>query len=304
MYLIATNSAITRSAKETFRGILQGFRIFSISRQLVTCCGVHNGLQSAGTDHPLLLIRPLLDLPKSHLVEACREAGLTWANDPTNQDTAFLRNHLRALMAQSPPASLSATDASPPSDPLSTQQNRPVALHACTDTMLEQFISPAQVLQPGYPSRSASHSSDVAQCAVAEAQSQEAQSEHSRSSLASAEAASQGKHVQHSVLVAALHVQRRCAAAHEAIAAQARHVLRISLEQGCGAFAKSCKAGENDEMLDCCLAVQPIAQAETAVALHTLSAALQVGAPAATPLWDKQLLLMDIPKECMRCCRY
>ena len=278
--------------------------MFSISTKLVTCCGVHNGLHSAGSDHPLLLIRPLLDLPKSHLVEACREAGLTWADDPTNQDTAFLRNHLRALMAQSPPASLSATDASPPSDPLPTQQNRRVALHACTDTLLEQFISPAQVLQPSYPSSFASHSSDVAQCAVAEAQSQEKQSEHSRRSLASAEAASQGKHVQHSVLVAALQVQQRCTAAHEAIAAQARHVLRISLEQGCGAFTKSGQAGDSDEMLDCCLAVQPIAQAETAVALHALSAALQVGAAAAPPLWARKLLLVDIPNECMRRCKY
>ncbi|KAL0040838.1 hypothetical protein WJX79_006889 [Trebouxia sp. C0005] len=52
------------------------------------------------TDHPLLLVRPFLDVHKGILEAACREQGLTWANDATNLDTSYLRNRMRALLSQ------------------------------------------------------------------------------------------------------------------------------------------------------------------------------------------------------------
>lgn len=42
------------------------------------------------------LWRPLLDLPRAVLRECAVSAGLDWCEDPSNQDTAFERNYLRA----------------------------------------------------------------------------------------------------------------------------------------------------------------------------------------------------------------
>ena len=39
--------------------------------------------------------RPLLSIPKSVLIDALKGAGMRWAEDESNQDTAFLRNDLR-----------------------------------------------------------------------------------------------------------------------------------------------------------------------------------------------------------------
>jgi tRNA(Ile)-lysidine synthase len=44
------------------------------------------------------LARPFLDLPKSRLVATLDKAGIAFATDPTNHDTAFTRPRLRALM--------------------------------------------------------------------------------------------------------------------------------------------------------------------------------------------------------------
>ncbi|MGJ5151721.1 tRNA lysidine(34) synthetase TilS [Bradyrhizobium sp. HKCCYLR1023] len=46
----------------------------------------------------LLLARPLLDVAKARLVATLRSAGIPFADDPTNQDPAFTRPRLRALM--------------------------------------------------------------------------------------------------------------------------------------------------------------------------------------------------------------
>ncbi len=46
----------------------------------------------------LSLARPLLDIPKARLVATLQAAGIPFANDPTNQDPAFTRPRLRALM--------------------------------------------------------------------------------------------------------------------------------------------------------------------------------------------------------------
>jgi tRNA(Ile)-lysidine synthase len=46
----------------------------------------------------IVLARPLLAVPKSRLVATLRKAGIEYADDPTNRDTAFTRPRLRALM--------------------------------------------------------------------------------------------------------------------------------------------------------------------------------------------------------------
>ncbi len=46
----------------------------------------------------LVLARPFLEVPKSQLVATLRKAGVGFADDPTNRDTAFTRPRLRALL--------------------------------------------------------------------------------------------------------------------------------------------------------------------------------------------------------------
>jgi len=48
----------------------------------------------------VVLTRPLLDVPKSRLVATLKRAGIGFADDPTNRDTAFTRPRLRALLPQ------------------------------------------------------------------------------------------------------------------------------------------------------------------------------------------------------------
>jgi tRNA(Ile)-lysidine synthase len=46
----------------------------------------------------VILVRPLLAVPKSRLVATLKRAGIGYADDPTNRDTAFTRPRLRALL--------------------------------------------------------------------------------------------------------------------------------------------------------------------------------------------------------------
>lgn len=46
----------------------------------------------------IFLLRPLLHLPKARLVATLREAGVPYADDPSNSDPKFTRARLRALM--------------------------------------------------------------------------------------------------------------------------------------------------------------------------------------------------------------
>lgn len=47
---------------------------------------------------PLLIVRPLLDLPKARLLATLAAAGLAVADDPSNRDPRFTRARLRQLM--------------------------------------------------------------------------------------------------------------------------------------------------------------------------------------------------------------
>ncbi|MBI5262327.1 MAG: tRNA lysidine(34) synthetase TilS [Bradyrhizobium sp.] len=46
----------------------------------------------------LVLARPFLDVPKSQLIATLRRARVSFADDPTNRDTAYTRPRLRALL--------------------------------------------------------------------------------------------------------------------------------------------------------------------------------------------------------------
>ncbi|MGO4712410.1 tRNA lysidine(34) synthetase TilS [Bradyrhizobium sp. 2TAF24] len=46
----------------------------------------------------LMLVRPLLDMPKARLVATLKRARIAYATDPSNQDRTFTRPRLRALM--------------------------------------------------------------------------------------------------------------------------------------------------------------------------------------------------------------
>lgn len=47
----------------------------------------------------IVLVRPLLDVPKSQLIATLKRAKIGFADDPTNRDTAFTRPRLRAAAA-------------------------------------------------------------------------------------------------------------------------------------------------------------------------------------------------------------
>ncbi|MEQ8813155.1 MAG: tRNA lysidine(34) synthetase TilS [Thalassobaculum sp.] len=55
------------------------------------------GMAPSRTVDGVLLLRPLLDVPKARLLATCRAAGIVWAEDPSNSDPRFARAGLREL---------------------------------------------------------------------------------------------------------------------------------------------------------------------------------------------------------------
>lgn len=333
----------------------------------------------AGSDYPVLIIRPLLGLPKSQLEEACREAGLTWSDDPTNKDTAFLRNHLRALIARSSvprqaaaspitalgpkpqelashtqtdeqrPASFglllepsSAAQSAPgecsmaealgtkesfQEQPCPIKHQQPNTAHACLQdqpnaahltltqhpstaqlqlqeqpstagvtlqqqpstaqaslqeqpsaagVQLQQQSSPAQVTQEQLLQSEPDTTSAVLQCQQPSTAQGTLQQQPTRAKVIQQQQQHQQQQSEPDITSAILQVQQRCAAAHEAVSAEANSLLQISLQQDSTAVKASDTGGGNAPEQRCCLAVQPFAKAQPVVALHALSAMLQV----------------------------
>ncbi len=52
----------------------------------------------ARMEDPLILVRPLLDVPKTRLIATLKAAKVRFAEDPSNRDPRFTRARLRALM--------------------------------------------------------------------------------------------------------------------------------------------------------------------------------------------------------------
>jgi len=208
----------------------------------------------ADTDHPLLLVRPFLDVHKGILEAACREQGLTWANDPTNLDTSYLRNRMRALLSQH-------------QTPAQSQQHVSNLASSCEglSATLGSANSLANCTSDATPKKnqSSSHSTQAVQESAGGLQA-DATLSHSHSA---------------DIILAILHVQRRCAAAHDVISSQAKALLTDSLklnernEQKQG--MTSIESGQQSSRI-CSLAVKPFAEAQAAVALLALSAVLQV----------------------------
>lgn len=202
----------------------------------------------ADTDHPLLLVRPFLELPKWQLEAACTEQGLTWADDPTNRNTTYLRNHLRVLLSKPLP--------------------QPQAKQGCLErhSELSTQLSSLSLHQL--------HSLDEEQ--------QQPDKLHCSDQLAadsSSDAACMG-----GIVLAVLQVQRRCAAAHNALSAAAKDLVQASLQLP--ARSRQRQQSQQREPLaqqavsDWTLAVKPFAEAHPDVALHALTAVMQVGGSA------------------------
>lgn len=60
----------------------------------------HSARDPKGSDRSsqVLLVRPLLDVPKSRLIVTLQQAGIAYADDPSNADPRFARSRLRRLM--------------------------------------------------------------------------------------------------------------------------------------------------------------------------------------------------------------
>jgi tRNA(Ile)-lysidine synthase len=54
--------------------------------------------QGADRSNHVLLVRPLLDVPKARLIVTLQEAGIAYADDPSNADPRFARSRLRKLI--------------------------------------------------------------------------------------------------------------------------------------------------------------------------------------------------------------
>jgi tRNA(Ile)-lysidine synthase len=54
--------------------------------------------KESGYSSEVVLVRPLLDVPKARLIATLQEAGISYADDPSNVDPRFTRARLRKLM--------------------------------------------------------------------------------------------------------------------------------------------------------------------------------------------------------------
>lgn len=72
----------------------------------VKCGFIALGFLLLGKGSPQIkLVRPLLQVRKQQLHHHCLQEGLPWLEDPTNRDTAYLRNLLRARLDSWTPSS-------------------------------------------------------------------------------------------------------------------------------------------------------------------------------------------------------
>jgi tRNA(Ile)-lysidine synthase len=62
-------------------------------------CGMTHVAPMPASEHAgIMLVRPLLDIPKARLVATLRRAGIEFADDPSNRDPRFTRARLRQAM--------------------------------------------------------------------------------------------------------------------------------------------------------------------------------------------------------------
>ena len=195
-------------------------------------------------------MRPFLELPKWQLEAACTEQGLTWADDPTNLDTTYLRNHLRALLSKSVP-----------------QLQHKQEVRESNSELSSHFTSHGSHQLPGFD----------------ENKQQPDKANNSSSKQMDAEFSADAECLG-GVVPAVLQVQRRCAAAHSALSAAAKELVQASLQLP--DRPRQLRQSHQHESLaqqevsGWTLAVQPFAEAQSDVALHALTAVMQVAGPA------------------------
>jgi tRNA(Ile)-lysidine synthase len=54
--------------------------------------------EASGRSEPVVVVRPLIEVPKARLIVTLQEAGIAFAEDPSNLDPRFARSRLRKLM--------------------------------------------------------------------------------------------------------------------------------------------------------------------------------------------------------------
>jgi tRNA(Ile)-lysidine synthase len=67
-------------------------------RQPIDAAGCASDLERFKGPIDVLVIRPLLDIPKARLIVTLKEAGIAYADDPTNADPRFARSRMRKIM--------------------------------------------------------------------------------------------------------------------------------------------------------------------------------------------------------------
>lgn len=55
-------------------------------------------LSAEASSNGLLLVRPLLELPKEDMYKICLAANQEWVEDPTNRSALFARNRIRMIL--------------------------------------------------------------------------------------------------------------------------------------------------------------------------------------------------------------
>jgi tRNA(Ile)-lysidine synthase len=66
-------------------------------QMLLPIAGVHT-VSATAKKTAIVLVRPLLDLPKARLIATLAAMGISFADDPSNRDPRFTRPRLRELM--------------------------------------------------------------------------------------------------------------------------------------------------------------------------------------------------------------
>jgi tRNA(Ile)-lysidine synthase len=68
------------------------------SRQAANAVRSARDGRASSRSEPVVVVRPLLDVPKARLIVTLQEAGISYAEDPSNLDPRFARSRLRKLM--------------------------------------------------------------------------------------------------------------------------------------------------------------------------------------------------------------
>jgi tRNA(Ile)-lysidine synthase len=89
--------------------------------------------------HGLILVRPLLSVPRARLEATLRSEGQAWIEDPSNRDPAYARTKVRLAMAMLAPQGLAARRFAETAGRMARVR---AALEAATDALIRQAVAP------------------------------------------------------------------------------------------------------------------------------------------------------------------